>query len=153
VTFGATSADVSARLTRDSFSSTTSPSTTEITAFIAEGAALVRQTLRAAGVAADPANDSDGQRVCRAHVIDYATARVLDALALGSDEQQGSDRAAAMLAAFNAAMAEFRAMGSTMLASYLSPTGTSSPTASRVRSFSGELPARRYSVGNLDGSF
>ena len=157
MTFGATTGDVAARLTRETFSSTTSPSTTEVTGFIAEGAALVRQTLRASGIATDPTSDTDGERVCRSHVISYAAARVLDAFALGSDETQGSERAAAMLTAFDAAMSEWRSMPPTMLASYLSPTGAASSPVSRVRSYSTSggtaLPNRRYSVGDLDGSF
>jgi hypothetical protein len=157
VTFGATHADVEARLSREpSLTSTTTPTDAEVDAWVAEGAAFVRQSIRAAGVTLDPASGSDGERICRALVVNYALARTLEVLAFGEDASVGSERAVVLIQEFNSTLSEWRSMGASALGSYLSATGTT-PSTTTLRSHvtTGGItpPEPRYTIGGLDRSF
>lgn len=157
MTFGATHTDVEARLSREpTLSGTTTPTDAEVDAWCTEGAAFVRQSIRAAGVLVDPASNSDGERMCRALVINYALARTLEVLAFGEDAAVGSERAVSLIQEFNSTLAEWRAMGSSALGSYLTATGTT-PSTTTLRSHvtTGRVvpPEPLYTVGGLDRSF
>lgn len=158
MTFGASHSDVEARLAREApFTASTSPTDTEVDGWVAEAAAIVRQTLRAVGVAQDPASGTDGEIVCRALVVKYALALTLEVLAFAEDAAVGSERATVLMQEFTGTLAEWRSMGTSNLASYLSPTGAVSPSTQTLRSHvttGGQVPPDpRYTLGDLDRSF
>ncbi len=145
--------DVQARITLGALTTTTDPTTVEVQDWLDDAEAETRGYMRAAEIPLDYPADSDGGRILRKHITDYAEGRLRAAWASADgsgeneDGQRELDRYQERLDRLNRDPAWWSAM--------LSATGQSAEASRLARSpaTSGvELPAPIYSVGNIDGA-
>lgn len=105
--YGATHGDVSARLSgRPDFTSSTSPTDSEVGAWLEEAEAKIHGALKRAGIST-PVTDAEGIEILKALSIDYGEARVRLALAAAAGDGANDD-GRAELERFDEAIASMR---------------------------------------------
>lgn len=86
----AASTDVQARIPGRTISASTSPSTTQVTAYITEGEAMLTGALKGAQIST-PITDSDGEAIMKAWAVDYAEGRCRQAWASAGGDGANDD--------------------------------------------------------------
>ena len=117
----AAASDVQARLTYETISTTSSPTTAQVEAWIDEAEARIRGVLRAAGLTTTY-SDTDSVNILTHHVCDYVEGRVLMAWASGTGGTEDREAGQLLVEKFDAFIADLRT-GAIQLGSELDSGG------------------------------
>lgn len=143
----AAATDVQARLTYKTIDGSSSPTTTQVEAWIDEAEARIRVILRAAGL--DTVyTDTDTTSALTHHVTDYVEGRVLLAWASGTGGEIDREAGEALIAKFDAFLEDMRA-NPIQYGSELAATGDVADAVQVIRSHVTDN-ADNLSVSNSD---
>lgn len=117
----AAATDVQARITYETISAGSTPSTTQVEAWIDEAEGRIRGVLRAAGLTTTY-SDTDSVNILTHHVCDYVEGRVLLSFASGTGGTEDREAGTALVAKFDTFLADLR-HGAIQLGSELDPSG------------------------------
>lgn len=117
----AAASDVQARLTYETISTTSTPTTAQVEAWIDEAEARIRGVLRAAGLTTTY-SDTDSVNILTSFVADYVEGRVRLAWGSGTGGTEDTEAGERLIGKFDAFIGDLRS-GTIQLGSELDPGG------------------------------
>jgi hypothetical protein len=127
--YGATYSDLQPRVLFFTIGASTSPSTTQVNAWIDEAEAKINNTLKAGGMTT-PISNAEGVEQLKALSVDYAEARLR--MTLSPPGTEGHEQGRALLADFNAILTDMRSQPADWSA--MLSGGTAAEGSRRIRS-------------------